>query len=449
MPRSIWQWRFKLWTRCTPNSRNDTSRKCPRWSSFDWTFSRGQCVSTVISLKPTETIGRFDRKWLWRTCARGEPTHGWDSTKKPKLLTAAAYHLLKQVAARQPQIAKLHYQLACCADDLGFLLRGCNRYAEAESFHLEAIQTLERYIAEHSDHPPDYVILAAHAENNLGLCYKNEGRLSEAEECFRKSLRMKEEVVADHPANSEYRYRLSFSLHDLAGVLQEQGKIEEAKLYYRRAIDEKESLTTDNTKTPDFALQLALSYNGYGYLLRDDGPDESVDLYRKSFAILQRLIDEYPGVPVYLLNYTQCSYNLALGHHRKGDIREAEGLYRQSIAASERYLQSNVFSAVSCRSTIGEALHNLAVIEIDRGELTEARALLIRAVDAQETVLRERGESDQARKHLRNHYDSLSKVLVQLGEYEEAAAIAEKLAQARGDEADDDRETGSTVGAVH
>jgi tetratricopeptide (TPR) repeat protein len=96
----------------------------------------------------------------------------------------------------------------------------------------------------------------------------------------------------------------------------------------------------------------------------------------------------------------------------------------------ESLAQPYAVDAIPLLTILGAALHNLAAILADRGELTEAGDLLRRAAEAEEAAWEKQPARIEARDFLRGDYVFLANVLLQLGHYDEAARIAMTLAQA-------------------
>jgi tetratricopeptide (TPR) repeat protein len=135
------------------------------------------------------------------------------------------------------------------------------------------------------------------ADVNLGLVYKREGRLDEAEERFRHALEH------EHPEHDKARYNLGL-------LLEERGDFEGAGRQYELAL-------AFNPRHPE-------SHNALGSLLAGEGrTEEAIARYRAA-------IDAEP-------RFIQARYNLALQLAESGSLFEAEKHLREAIRINPGY----------------------------------------------------------------------------------------------------------------
>ncbi len=80
---------------------------------------------------------------------------------------------------------------------------------------LEAIAILEQYLI---DHPDDY-----YAINKLGVAFVNDGKISEAKECFYRAIEIAPNFVPPYS--------------NIGNLYTEEGRYEEALMWYKKALE--------------------------------------------------------------------------------------------------------------------------------------------------------------------------------------------------------------------
>jgi tetratricopeptide (TPR) repeat protein len=259
----------------------------------------------------------------------------------------------------------------------------------------------------------------AAAHYNQGLIFKDQGKLAEAAECWRRT-------IALEPGNTQ-------ALNNLGNVLREQGELDEAVTCYRRAIQ----------LQPDLAR---LHYN-LANALRDQGKlEEAVAAYRRAVALAP--------------DYAEAHSNLGNVLRSLGRFDEAEACWRRTVELrpdvteahfnlSVAYTDRENFAdaAACCRRALAlkpdfaEAHNNLGNALRELGALDEATACCRRAVALNPTLaeahnnlgnaLKDRDEFDEAvacyrravalrPDHIKAHIN-MGAALVQLGDFRAAA----------------------------
>ena len=148
--------------------------------------------------------------------------------------------------------------------------------------------------------------------HQLGMAAEPRGRLDEAEDWYRKSLAIHEELGN--------RPHMATNYHQLGITAQARGRLDEAEDWYRRAIRIREEL--------GLRALLATDYHQLGNAAQARGRlDEAEDWYRKSLAIHEELGDR----PYMANSYHQ----LGSTAQARGRPDEAEDWYRKSLAIKE------------------------------------------------------------------------------------------------------------------
>ncbi len=141
-------------------------------------------------------------------------------------------------------------------------------------------------------------------------------RLDEAESTYRQILRM----LQAQPTSSQQQSNVAAACHQLGIVAQGRGRLEEADDWYRQSL----AINEDLGNRPG----LALSYHQLGMTAQDRGRlEEADDWYRQSLAINEDLGNR-PGL-------ADSYHQLGRVAQDRGRLEEAHDWYRQSLAIRE------------------------------------------------------------------------------------------------------------------
>ncbi|MYV55432.1 tetratricopeptide repeat protein [Streptomyces sp. SID3212] len=196
---------------------------------------------------------------------------------------------------------------------------------------------------------PHYLSRLGAVYHQLGLVAHDRGRLTEAEDWFRRSLAVKEKLV--DPPGLAISYRdlgLATSYHHLGSLARDRGRLTEAEDWCRRSLAIGERLNN--------LPGMASNYHQLGIVAQDRGRlTEAEGWYRKSVAIKESLND-LPGLVV---SYHHLGVVAQLREH----LEEAEDWYRRSLTINEN---------IGNRSGMADSFHQLGVAAQLRGHLGEA-----------------------------------------------------------------------------
>jgi tetratricopeptide (TPR) repeat protein len=240
---------------------------------------------------------------------------------------------------------------------------------------------------------PDYAM----AYNNLGTALKEQGKLDQAADCFRRALELKPDDL--------------MACSNLASVCKEQGQLVEAAVSYRRALELK----------PDYAE----GYADLGSVLRDLGRvDEAVACCRQALALRPE--------------FAEALANLGVALREQGKLDEAVACQRRALELKPDFAaalanlgivlreQGHLDEAVDCcrravqlKPDAAAALTNLGVALRDQGKLDEAVACQRRALEL---------KPDFADAH-----NNLGVALLSQGKLEEAVACYDRALRWKAD----------------
>jgi tetratricopeptide (TPR) repeat protein len=238
----------------------------------------------------------------------------------------------------------------------GNLYRTQGRYSEAESLFVRSLEICERQLG--TAHPNVATSLI-----NLAALYESQGRYSEAEPLFVQSLEIDERCHGtDHP-------EIATDLNNLAQLYMTQGRYSEAEPLYSRSLEIRErQLGVDHPS-------VATSLNNLAELYRIQGRyTEAEPLHLRALEIKERQLGvDHPDVAISL-------NNLAILYKFQGRYSEVESIFLRSLEISERQLGVD-------HPNVATSLNNLAELYRTQGRYTEAEPLYVRSLEIWKRLL--------------------------------------------------------------
>ncbi len=178
--------------------------------------------------------------------------------------------------------------------------------------------------------------------HQLGMTAQDRGRLDEADDWYRRSLAVNDELGNRSGAAASY--------HQLGMIARRSGRLDQADDWNRKALSINEELHD--------RPRMSMTYHQLGIIAQDRGQlDEADNWYRKSLAIEERLGNR-PGMAT---SYHQ----LGITAQQRGQLDEAEAWYRRSLTIREE---------IADRPGIADAYHQLGISAQYRSRLDEAEA---------------------------------------------------------------------------
>jgi serine/threonine-protein kinase len=238
--------------------------------------------------------------------------------------------LQEKLVADAPTVADYRHNLASTRNSLGGLLSDLGMRTEAADQFRRAIELREALPA--VDAPHDRHGLAA-SHFNLGRLLAGQGKSAEAEAEYRRAIALRETLIAEFPAESDYRRGLASTYTSLAALLHRQRKGIEAEAEYRRAIALLEMLAANFPSVPQYRLELAAGHTNLGALLSEQTRlAEAEGEYRRSIELQEALAAAAPGVPEYAVDLAGTFGNLGNLLFTAGESQAALGWYAKAIA---------------------------------------------------------------------------------------------------------------------
>jgi tetratricopeptide (TPR) repeat protein len=190
--------------------------------------------------------------------------------------------------------------------------------------------TLQQRLLPHADRilemVQDIESLSAHpivldTINNLGILYKAQGKLQEAETMYQRALAGKETALGpDHSSTLA-------TVNNLGNLYADQGKLQEAETMYQRALAGYETALG-----PDHSSTLA-TVNNLGNLYADQGKlQEANTMYQRALAGYKTALGPDHTDTLMTVN------NLGNLYADQGKLQEAETMYHRALASYEKAL---------------------------------------------------------------------------------------------------------------
>ena len=162
--------------------------------------------------------------------------------------------------------------------------------SDAEEHFRRSIKLFEK-LADEFPAVAVYRVQAARGYFNLGHLLNDKPK--EAETAYHQAILLHEKLAVDFPAKPGYRQDLAEELSDLGALLSqiEPPRLAEAATYYQRAIDVEQKLTVEFPTDVDLQIKLAAILGNLGNAVRDQGQVEaSVSWYAKVIALLDPIV---------------------------------------------------------------------------------------------------------------------------------------------------------------
>jgi serine/threonine protein kinase len=273
---------------------------------------------------------------------------------------------------------------------------------------------------------------------------RSAGRDPEPAENNRKALEILAKLTAETPDNPSYRLAVARSQRDRYVLASFGGRQEEANQARQLATSILEELIAKAPENPDYRYELADTYampaprpqkRGQNDLLNHSDPfsaEVNKEQLVRAVEIGKDLVARYPTVPQYRALLARCYDRCA--EVSPAAPAEAEDDLLKAVAL-EKQLATEFKVVAAYRFFLARSLHQLAQVQVDRGELPKARASLEEAIVNAKQMPESSGEVRHQHAILAMQYGLLAKVLRDIGEAsqaDEAAAKARELGHHHG-----------------
>jgi tetratricopeptide (TPR) repeat protein len=274
------------------------------------------------------------------------------------------------------------------------------------------------------------------------------GRGSDTAENNRHAREILEKLLVEAPENPRYRLAMAhnqrdrFLIHSRSHATAEQeAEREEAKT---AAIHILERLVADVPANSDYRYELAETY----VLLCPRSSDAAISAgdvtqLRRALEIGSDLVARYPTVPEYKRSLARSHTRLAEAMQQANSWDEAEKHFSKALDL-RKSLASDFPAVPIYRLFLCHTLERLAKVQIERQELPQARASADEAIATLKEMEPSAADVAPSPRALAYQYGSWAKILQQLGEN----ALADE-ANAKGTELGSQSEASATFGGFH
>lgn len=260
------------------------------------------------------------------------------------------------------------------------------KYSEAEPLFIKSLDIIKVVLGE--KHQQYATIL-----NCLASVYDDEGKYSEAEPLLLKAIEIRKEILGEKDS-----YYIK-SLNDLAALYDSQGVYSKAEQIYIKVLDLTKK--TVGVNDPNYATSL----NNLGNLYFEQSKyKEAEPLVLKSLEIRKKILGEKDP------EYATSLNNLAALYSVQGKYSEAEPLFLNSLKIIKEVLGEK-------HPDYSTSLYTLAQLYELQGKYSEAETLFLEAIDIQKLTLGE-NNPDYA-----NSLHSLGELYIEQGKYKEAEPL--------------------------
>ncbi|MFZ5443532.1 MAG: tetratricopeptide repeat protein, partial [Myxococcota bacterium] len=326
----------------------------------------------------------------------------------------AARGLLQSVRARRPHDAHALGLAADAHNDVGRVLFGLGRPADAATAHTAALE------ASTASALPGRDPLFARAKSSMYLGRAKEalGALDEAEASFRRNLELARRLHADFPQDLELEDYLAISLNDLARVLRLEGRPAETEPLAEEALRFSEAALA---RDPGNALRidgLSASHASLGRAREALGKlDGALAEFEADVKLTEGLLAKEPDNAFAQAALADGLTNLGRVERKRGRPVEARRAHERALALREGLAAKDE----SFLPDVGVSQLELGRVEKlerrdGRARLEQALALFQKLAGAADAPAKQRGR--------------LAQVLLELGRVDEARPLVTALLDA-------------------
>ncbi|MHC4668476.1 MAG: tetratricopeptide repeat protein [Planctomycetota bacterium] len=254
--------------------------------------------------------------------ATARPKEAEQNFLRARKLFAALHDKHPENRVYQRGLAHVSFKLARQAMNRG-------DFAEAARLADVARSTLERLVSK-SGTAAERVSLH-HAVAMQGAVYEEEKRWNEAEQAYRKSASILEELTRDYPSVPDYRCFEALMQYSLAKTYRNLKRLEDGKRAARRALEILAPLTKTHPKNTWYAFVHAMAHEASYHVHLAEEPERAVQNLRSAIEMLDRLEPDLRRDEGYRVERARAYYNLGSYYVKRGKWNLAEKPLRSAI----------------------------------------------------------------------------------------------------------------------
>jgi tetratricopeptide (TPR) repeat protein len=269
------------------NILQDLNRHDQAYRAYQESFDTLEAVAGTHASDP-----EF-RNAMARMCVnRGEFLSVVSRPQEAEALLRRSIAIREELLKERPTDTAVRVQLARSWINLGVPLRAMGRGDDAEKAFQTAADLLDPQLLDKltatREQLAEWYKARGHAFNNLGVVRQDAGRLADAADAIRISVKIKEQLAEQFPSAPQYRYELAGSYNNLGSVLSQVGQPAEARAAYERAVQIGERLVAASPEVPVYSVSLAGAYTNLGRHMGDAGElERSLPWLTKAVDVLE------------------------------------------------------------------------------------------------------------------------------------------------------------------
>jgi non-specific serine/threonine protein kinase/serine/threonine-protein kinase len=253
------------------------------------------------------------------------------------------------------------------------------------------------------------------------------GQRQKARDSYRKALAIREALVADEPANIDFRRTLATSYTKLGNIFWTEVDMNNAVDLYGKALAINQSLARESPNDLQIRWDLALSYGKFGYLKGAmDQTAEALENTRKGVALMEEVAAANP-------NDARIQSDLALSYDRVGEIltaltdnhAEALVLMRKAQEIGDRLAAADPLNT-KLRRGKGVGSLNVALVSAKLGDTKTALDSSRRALQDFTEILTADPENEEFRQAVAMAQTIVCEMMIKNGEAAEAIKLLTK-----------------------
>ena len=211
-----------------------------------------------------------------------------------------------------------------------------------------------------------------------------------AEPELRRAVELYSRLAEDYPELVSYRLRQAQSQGNLGELAFKAGRDADAEAAFRRTIDLFAALVRDHPDQPDLRERLCSTYSNLAMTLdRTKRSREALEFRKPQLAIAQALADEFPQDIKYHERLANTLVDHGMTLHALNRDEEAEAVVLRAVELYETLVKRSPSNQVP-RSLLANSLNNIAQYIKGRPErLGEAEAHLRRSLEYRRSLAKE------------------------------------------------------------
>jgi tetratricopeptide (TPR) repeat protein len=358
---------------------------------------------------------------------------GWSAQVEADL-TAVALGLeaVRSNLASDPEIERERSVLASRKADL-FVLRG--DLAGAEQAYRASLAVAEQ-LAKADPNNTQWQRDLSVSQNNIGRVLRAQGELAGAEQAYRASLAVAERLAKADPSNAQRQRDLSVSHDNIGQVLSAQGDLAGAEQAYRASLAVAERLARADPSNAQWRRDLSVSQNNIGHVLSAQGDLAAAEqAYRASLEVAERLAKADPSNTEWQRDMSISQDNIGRVLSAQGDLAGAEQAYRASLTVAEQLAKADPSNAQWQRD-LGVSQNNIGQVLSAQGDLAGAEQAYRASLAVAERLAKTDPSNAEWQRDLSVSQDNIGQVLSTQGDligaeqaYRASLVVRERLAK--------------------